>query len=143
MPTIETAQISANGDGPEAAAMDAIETAAPDERPDSQPEVVYNFAEMDDIELVTRQLALMKKIKRARKKQASAIAKADKSLNSKREKIAGKQAEISRLQGEIAELQEQADTLERSANDPDIQAQLAEHQAELDAINERIAELSS
>ena len=112
MSTIETAEISVNGDGPEAAA-DAIETAAPDERPDSQPEVVYNFAEMDDIELVTRQLALMKKIKRARKKQASAIAKADKSLNSKRDKIAGKQAEISRLQGEIASLQEQADTLER------------------------------
>jgi len=123
--------------------MPTIETAAPDERPDSQPEVVYNFAEMDDIELVTRQLALMKKIKLARKNQASAIAEADKSLNSKRDKIAGKQAEISRLQGEIAELQEQADTLERSANDPDIQAQLAEHQAELDAINERIAELSS
>ena len=143
MSTIETAEISVNGDGPDAAAIDAIETAAPDTQPDSQPEVVYNFAEMDDIELVTRQLALMKKIKRARKKQASAIAKADKSLNSKRDKIAAKQAEISRLQGEIAELQEQADTLERSANDPEIQAQLAEHQAELDAINERIAELSS
>ncbi len=139
----ETAEISVNGDGPEAATVDAIETAVPDETPDSQPGVVYNFAEMDDIELVTRQLALMKKIKRARKKQASAIAKADKSLNSKRDKIAGKQAEISRLQGEIAELQEQADTLERSANDPEIQAQLAEHQAELDAINERIAELSN
>lgn len=141
MPTIETAEISVNG--PEAATADAIETAAPGERPDSQPEVVYNFAEMDDIELVTRQLALMKKIKRARKKQASAIAKADKSLKGKREKIAGKQAEISRLQGEIASLQEQADTLERSANDPEIQAQLAEHQAELEAINERIAELSN
>ncbi|MCY3916338.1 MAG: hypothetical protein OXG49_10050 [Chloroflexi bacterium] len=93
----ETAVISANGDGPEAAVVDAIETAAPDTQPDSQPEVVYNFAEMDDIELVTRQLALRKKIKRARKTQASAIAKADKSLKGKREKIAGKQAEISRL----------------------------------------------
>ena len=134
----ETAEISVNGDGPDAATMDAIETAAPD----SQQEVVYNFAEMDDIELVTRQLAVMKQIKRARKKQASAIAKADKSLQSKRDKIAGKQAEISRLQGEIASLQDQADTLERNANDPEIQAQLADYQAELDTINARIAELS-
>ena len=103
------------------------ETAAPrPPAPDSQTEVVYNFAEMDDIELVTRQLDLMKKIKRARKKQASAVAKVDKSLQSKRDKIAGKQAEISRLQGEIASLQDQADTLERNANDPDILAQLAE-----------------
>lgn len=142
MPTAQTAEISVNGDSPDAVAADAIETAAPDARPDNPPEVVYNFAEMDDIELVTRQLALMKKIKRARKKQASAIAKVDKSLNSKRDKIAGKQAEISRLQAEIAGLQEQADTLERNANDPDIQTQLAGHQAELDAINARIAELS-
>ena len=137
MSTPQTAEISVNGD-----TVDAIETAAPDARPDSQTEVVYNFAEMDDIELVTRQLDLMKKIKRARKKQASAVAKVDKSLQSKRDKIAGKQAEISRLQGEIASLQDQADTLERNANDPDILAQLAEHQAELDAINARIAELS-
>lgn len=137
MSNVMTAKISPNGGGP-AATLDAIETAAPD----STTETSYNFAEMDDIELVTRQLALMKKIKRARKKQASAIAKADKSLNSKRDKIAGKQAEISRLQGEIASLQEQADTLERNANDPEIQTQLAGYQAELDAINERIADLS-
>ena len=83
-----TAEISVNGDRPDAATRDAIETAAPDATPDSQPEVVYNFAEMDEIELVTHQLAVMKKIKRARKKQASAVAKADKSLQSKRDKIA-------------------------------------------------------
>ena len=140
MPRPETAEISVNGDRP--VARDAIETAAPDATPDSQPEVVYNFAEMDEIELVTHQLALMKKIKRARKKQASAVAKADKSLQSKRDKIADKEAEISRLQGDIASLQDQADTLERNANDPEIQAQLADYQAELEAINERIADLS-
>ena len=138
MTSAMTAEISANGDGPDAATRDAIETAAPD----SPPEAIYNFTEMDDIELVTRQLALMKQIKRARKKQASAVAKADKSLQSKRDKIASKEAEISRLQGEIASLQDQADTLERNANDPEIQAQLADYQAQLDAINARIAELS-